>query len=107
VVLASLTIKKGFAKTGIFFYSKKASLNSSLVKKTNDLLDFQSPTKRSKIIRITGQLLTEISDVLFQISHPVPPTTLSSIVAFSISALLNLSSQLSLNQSFFTDFMKM
>jgi hypothetical protein len=68
-------IQDGFARAGIYPFSKEAPLNSALIKHAQDEIDFQPAAKRAKTTAISGKVLTEGNLPPLAIAPSAPATT--------------------------------
>lgn len=70
--LLGMYIKDGFARAGIYPFSKKAPLNSSLVKHQIDQIDFSATPKKKPRVSIAGKVLTFGEKPTQAITNPTP-----------------------------------
>jgi hypothetical protein len=71
----SMHITDGFARAGIWPYNPAVPLNSSLVRYTNDMINFSPPPKRKRGCKIAGKVLTTGEPTPLAITNKPPTPT--------------------------------
>jgi hypothetical protein len=90
----AMHIQNGFARAGIYPFSKETPLNSALIKHAQDEIDFQPAAKRAKITAIGGKVLTEGNLPPLAIAPSALATT--PLVTATLSTIIPVKSTLSI-----------